>query len=261
MILSFSGTGNSRYIGKKLGDRLGDQVITVNEKIKENDTRPIQVDGDLVFSTPTYAWKLPKLVEGWVRSVRFLGVDKVWFLMTCGDSIGNAPKHNQKLCRDKGWEYMGTAKIIMPENYIAMFPVPGQEEAERIIKEAGPVVDQAVERIERGKAFPPSKSSLGGAFLSGFINAIFYPLFVHARAFKADDRCISCGICEKICPLRNIKMKAGRPSWGKDCTHCMACIAYCPTGAIEYGKSSQGKPRYTAEKTLENMAKQDDQTS
>ena len=30
----------------------------------------------------------------------------------------------------------------------------------------------------------------------------------------------------------------------KGCTHCMACICYCPTSAIEYGKKSLGKPRY-----------------
>nr|WP_264291386.1 MULTISPECIES: hypothetical protein [unclassified Dorea] len=28
------------------------------------------------------------------------------------------------------------------------------------------------------------------------------------------------------------------------CTHCMACICYCPAEAIEYGKKSVGKPRY-----------------
>ena len=37
--------------------------------------------------------------------------------------------------------------------------------------------------------------------------------------------------------------------WGSDCTHCMACICDCPAEAIEYGKKSVGKPRYTFEKT------------
>ncbi|WP_366008713.1 4Fe-4S binding protein [uncultured Eubacterium sp.] len=32
--------------------------------------------------------------------------------------------------------------------------------------------------------------------------------------------------------------------WGNQCTHCMACICYCPTEAIKYGKKSIGKPRY-----------------
>ena len=39
-------------------------------------------------------------------------------------------------------------------------------------------------------------------------------------------------------------LQNGKPVWGQDCTHCMACICYCPTEAIEYGKMSLGKPRY-----------------
>lgn len=35
-----------------------------------------------------------------------------------------------------------------------------------------------------------------------------------------------------------------KPEWGKKCTQCLACIHYCPTKAIQYGKGTQGKGRY-----------------
>ena len=57
-------------------------------------------------------------------------------------------------------------------------------------------------------------------------------------------RCIGCGKCEKLCPLNNITLQNARPVWGSNCTQCMACICYCPTRALEYGKKSVGKPRY-----------------
>ena len=60
--------------------------------------------------------------------------------------------------------------------------------------------------------------------------------------------CIGCGKCVKNCPMNNIRLKDGKPIWGKKCTHCMACICYCPMEAIEYGKKSIGKPRYHFEK-------------
>ncbi|MBP9515735.1 MAG: 4Fe-4S binding protein, partial [Clostridia bacterium] len=47
------------------------------------------------------------------------------------------------------------------------------------------------------------------------------------------------------CVLNNIELKNGKPVWGKSCTHCMACINFCPTNAIEYGKHSIGLRRYT----------------
>ena len=56
--------------------------------------------------------------------------------------------------------------------------------------------------------------------------------------------CIGCGKCVELCPLNNIHLENGKPVWGKNCTHCMACICYCPKEAIEYGKKSKGKPRY-----------------
>ena len=80
--------------------------------------------------------------------------------------------------------------------------------------------------------------------MSGPVNPIFYRFFVKANAFQTDDTCISCGQCVENCPMNNITLESGKPTWGKQCTHCMACICYCPTEAIEYGKKSMGKPRY-----------------
>ena len=80
--------------------------------------------------------------------------------------------------------------------------------------------------------------------MSGPVNPIFYKCFVKADAFAVSSACIGCGQCAKRCPMNNVALKDGKPSWGKNCTHCMACICYCPKEAIEYGKKSVGQPRY-----------------
>lgn len=87
--------------------------------------------------------------------------------------------------------------------------------------------------------------------MSSAVNTIFYPMFVKADKFMATDACISCGKCVQVCPLNNVQLKNGKPAWGSNCTHCMACICYCPAEAIEYGKKSEGKPRYTFEKNFD----------
>ena len=71
-----------------------------------------------------------------------------------------------------------------------------------------------------------------------------YKCFVKADAFTASSACIGCGQCAKLCPMNNVTLKDGKPVWGRNCTHCMACICYCPVSAIEYGKKSVGQPRY-----------------
>ena len=132
----------------------------------------------------------------------------------------------------------------MPENYIAMFKAPEKEEAESIVKAAEPAIADAIACLKAKKPFPAPRSNLYDRFMSSAVNPIFYRFFVKAAAFQVRDACIGCGQCADRCPLNNITIRAGRPVWGNECTHCMACICYCPTKAIEYGKKSVGKPRY-----------------
>lgn len=71
MIMYFSGTGNSRYIAKRIADNIRDELIDANDKIKRRDTRTIQVNDRLVVVTPTYAWRIPWLVRDWIRKTHF----------------------------------------------------------------------------------------------------------------------------------------------------------------------------------------------
>ena len=53
MILCFSGTGNSRYIAKKIAVELQDEIVDVNAKIKAVDYSPIKTGENVVVVTPT----------------------------------------------------------------------------------------------------------------------------------------------------------------------------------------------------------------
>ena len=139
---------------------------------------------------------------------------------------------------------MGTAQIVMPENYIAMFSAPHADKARQIVAQAEPSIDRAIAAIQRNQSFAPTRNNLYDRFMSGPVNPIFYKFFVKADAFAASGACIGCGQCAKRCPMNNVTLKDGKPVWGRNCTHCMACICYCPKEAIEYGKKSVGQPRY-----------------
>lgn len=109
MILYFTGTGNSRHIANRIAAATGDTVTDIGARIKAGDTSAVVTDGKAVFVTPTYAWRIPKIVENCIRAVDFDGAEKAWFVMDCGGEIGNAAKYNRRLCADKGIAYMGTA--------------------------------------------------------------------------------------------------------------------------------------------------------
>ena len=146
--------------------------------------------------------------------------------------------------------YCGCAEITMPENYIALFSTPTEEEALQIIEQAECVIDRTALCIKNKEKLSQSEISFKDKMNSGIINNLFYPVFVHAKKFYATDDCISCGKCVNVCPLNNVRIESGKPVWGDHCTHCMACICHCPKEAIEYGKHSHGLNRYTCKKEV-----------
>ena len=244
MVLYFTGTGNSRYIAERIAVALGDELLSMNDRIKAGDCSPVTTDGRLAIVTPTYAWRIPRIVRDHLAETDFPCGAQAWFVMTCGSEIGNAAKYNRALCQEKQLTYMGTAQIIMPENYIAMFNAPQAEEARQIVARAEPDIDRVISAIKTGQKFALPRNNLYDRFMSGPVNPIFYSFFVKANAFTAGDACTGCGQCARFCPMNNITIQNGKPVWGNNCTHCMACICRCPTEAIEYGKKSRGKPRY-----------------
>ena len=244
MVLYFTGTGNSRYLARRIAERLEMPLYDLNACIKAGDTAPVQTGRDVVLVTPTYAWRIPRVVSGWLGKTALTGAERIWFVMDCGSEIGNAAGYNRQLAAQKHLRYMGTAQIIMPENYIAMFNAPQKEQARSIVEQAEPALQRVLAQLRAGQEFPPPRETLYDRFMSGPVNPVFYRFFVKADAFRATDACIGCGKCVELCPLNNIHLENGKPVWGKNCTHCMACICYCPKEAIEYGKKSKGKPRY-----------------
>lgn len=245
MILYFSGTGNSEYAAKRLGQKLQEDVFNLFEKIRDHDVSELHSDRPWVILAPTYAWRLPRVLQEWLKHTPLSGSRNIYFVLTCGGSIGNAGAYLKKLSISKGLCYMGCAQIIMPENYIAMFSTPSEEDARKTIRQAERIIDSLVPPIRSALTLPSPSITLKDRLNSGIVNDLFYPLFVHAKKFYATDACVSCGHCAAVCPLKNIRFTEGKPAWGNHCTHCMACICRCPKEAIEYGAHSKGLNRYT----------------
>lgn len=191
-------------------------------------------------------------MQEWLENTTLSGNRDIYFVMTCGGNIGNAGRYLKKLCAAKKMNYMGCAEIQMPENYIAMFSTPAKEEALETIRQSEGAIDNAAALIKENRAFSQPDITVKDRMSSGIVNDIFYPMFVHAKKFYATGACISCGKCANVCPLNNIRLENGKPEWGKNCTHCMACICRCPVEAIEYGEHSKGMPRYICPKSCKD---------
>lgn len=244
MILYFTGTGNSRHIARLISKEIDDEIISINELIKSGSNNEIKSDKPFVIIVPTYAWRIPMVVEKFIKNTELSGNKKVYFILTCGADTGDATSFLKDISKEKGLEFMGLRALVMPDNYIVMYSIPSDEENERRIKSAEEEVNKIVKYIVSGRKFEENKTTIIDRMKSNSINKMFYKIYVSAKGFHTTDKCISCGKCEGLCPLNNIILVDGKPKWGENCTHCMACICGCPTYAIEYKNKTKNRIRY-----------------
>ena len=147
--------------------------------------------------------------------------------------------------KDKGLELNAAFCFKMPNTYVNMIgmTVDEPEVASEKIAKAKEKLPKVIEMIKAKTVI--SDMIKGGLpkFKSNVIGSGFYK-WASDKPFFANDDCISCGKCAKVCPLQNITMEYGHPHWNGNCNTCDACYHYCPQHAIQYGKKTKGKGQY-----------------
>ena len=244
MIIYFTGTGNSRFVAKRIAEATGDSAVDAAQWIRRGEHAVFTETGTYVFVSPIYVAAPPLAFQEFIRSAEFPQHSRVWFIMTCSGGMGAAPVYCERLAAEKHMAYLGTAQVRMPQNYLIFFKTFPTEENRRKIEAALPEIDALAERIRDGRAFPEPDIKFYDYPSTQMILAPYYRWFIGAEKFYATDACIGCGRCAAVCPLGNIRLEDGRPVWGETCTHCMGCINLCPKEAVEYGKRTRGKLRY-----------------
>lgn len=246
MILYFTGTGNSRFVAEMLGDLLDDEVRSINDMLRDSESvHFLQSRKPFVFVSPVYISAPPRVFMDFLRKNPMYGNRKAWFIVTsAGTSVCACPWYLEKLAKEKGFDYQGTANVTMPQNYIAMFKMKEKAEADAIVDKARARIRALARMIAAGSSFPDPDVKNWEILSTEMCIDMCYNRFMTAKKFTVSDSCIGCGTCERSCPLSNIHLADKKPVWGTECTHCMACINLCPVSAIEYGKATVGKPRY-----------------
>ncbi|MCD8192952.1 MAG: EFR1 family ferrodoxin [Tannerellaceae bacterium] len=251
MIFYFTGTGNSRWTAETLGKELNQRVISIAKELQEKENTccyTVKPGELLLFVFPVHSWGPPPIVTEFIRKITLDGYKQhpVYVVCTCGDDCGYTNRIMQRALATKGWKLSGCYSVTMPNNYILMkgFDVDSKE-VEVAKLAAAPrrlATIMATIRGEKNKGlYHPGKFA---GIKTSLINPLFIKFALGKTAFRVTGSCISCGLCEKICPTGTVCMEAGRPVWGNSCIQCVACIHQCPVRAIEYGNETVKKGRY-----------------
>lgn len=253
MIFYFSGTGNSLWVAKTLGKALDEPLVPMADALKSGKDElvyPVHPKEKILFVYPVHSWGPAVPVARFVSRLTLAGYagEPVFSVSTCGDECGYAERLLGKLLARRNLTLTASYSVTMPNNYILLpgFDVDSKEVEERKLREAPARVAEIAEAIGQGRTDGEELYHTGG--LPGLKSYGVYPLFTHLvigrNSFRATEACISCGLCERICPTETITLKGGKPLWADTCVQCVACIHRCPVRAIEYGRETLKKGRY-----------------
>ncbi len=248
MIFYFTGTGNTRWAAQQLAEATGDSLLYIPDELKKGELHyTLKEDERLGFCFPTHGWQPPHIVREFVSQSSFHCPSSTYTyaLTTCGDNMGYAMRIFEKELKQKDLHTDARFAIVMPESNVC-FPflhLDTDEKVQQKIEAASKRMQhicqiiterqRGVEELVKG-AIPFTYTYVLGGYYNNH-------LITDKKFWVDQDACIQCGLCQKLCPVDDIK--GTPPVWqhNEQCTNCLACYHHCPAHAIHWGNMKRGQ--------------------
>jgi len=241
-IFCFSSTGNSLQIARDVAKEMNTSVIL--PMVGNEAHKPVGGTGETIgFIYPVYFNGLPRLVKHFIERLNINPDTYCFALATSGGTRSNSLGMLDSILISKGVHLSFADEIIMPGNYIITHNPPHRVQVEKQIAEASIKTKKIAKDILNYELHPVKPKV---KLWSKIVNYSFLYRNINKwdERFIVTPKCVGCGLCAKVCPVKNIMIENQRPSWQHNCERCLACIHWCPCKAIEYGKNTISRTRY-----------------
>lgn len=253
MIIYFSGTGNTRWAAEELSMATEEKLIYIPD-VKDDECEFTLAEGERIgFCFPVHGWRPPLLVRKFIKKLKFANTDKhyCYALCTAGDNIGETIDILQKDLSEIGLHLDSAFSLIMPESYVGLpfmdVDKPGKEAAKKE-KAAKDLKEFEKSIINREKGLFELTKGNWPKINSRILGEYFETHLITDKPFHVvSERCVKCGICADVCPVKDIKGGLGyEPEWihNGECLTCFTCYHHCPHHAIEFGNRTKNKGQY-----------------
>ncbi|WP_298838742.1 EFR1 family ferrodoxin [Clostridium sp.] len=230
-VLYFTATGNNLYVAKKIGG----QYFSIPKLIKEKQLEFEDEKIGIVF--PVYNGGVPKIVEEFLDKAN-LKSKYIFGIATYGAFSGSSSRHLFDIGEKNKINFSYINDLLMVDNYL-----PGFDMDKQIQKEPKKNIEEnlikIINDIKDGKKFIKKNPAIF-EFVRIQAKKFFNNKF--EKNFIIEDNCNGCKVCERVCPVDNIKVDK-KPVFKNNCQHCLACIQNCPQKAITL-KTEKSKARF-----------------
>ena len=231
IIYYFTGTGNSLNTARIIAEQIGGaRLISVKE-----DTEIISAeDAEMIgFVCPVYEWDIPSTMKNYAEKVRINPRAYVFMVATYILVHGRAFETMEKILEAKGSRlHYSKAIRCVASQCIAYPPFPPEKimvpYSRRKARAAGRKIAGRAENKVPGMS--PIRRRLYPKIMTPFMEV----QHEYDKGFYASEKCVGCGVCQKVCPCRNITIEDGRPVYHHRCIGCNACVVYCPRKAVQF---------------------------
>lgn len=247
-IYFFSGTGNSWHIAKKLAGSLPDSNLT--PIIKSLQEATFKSNAKMIgFIFPIHMTAMPVVVEEFIKKLDVTTAQYIFAIATRVGTSHGAFNSIDNILKKKNKKLAAAFTLNMPSNDVKFkSKAPAVEEIAKLELAVSDSLKNIIDVIINQKE--SREPDLSRTTYIPFVGALSWLARVTdgmQLQFYADEKCAGCGICEKVCLSKKIKMENGRPNWLKDvrCFKCYACLNYCPKQSVQIKGYTEGKDRYS----------------
>lgn len=282
----FTGTGNSLVAARKVADVIGACLEPIAKYKNEESVKVSEDVVGVVF--PVYLallYGVPEIVRDFLNKMDYNRTTYLFILCTYGGyAVPNAfptIKHCADISKSKGGKINGRFYVRFPMNNLDYdhIPVPIERDSTIILTKAEKRLSNIITQIKEKKPGNIFTQLIANFTIGQLLKIAKKPLLEYMRYFAKEDknsnltyhellhltdrsiefdenRCNSCGLCQQVCPVNNIKLVDGKPTWLHKCELCFACDEWCKKNAIHHWSKTIGKNYHHPSVTVKDIMAQ-----
>ena len=228
IVFFFTGTGNCLYVAKNLSDN----PISIPQAMKKNEFNYEADEIGIVY--PIYGQLPPNMVYEFLKKAK-LSCNYLFAVATYGNTKGGSVEIFDKMTKDINLQFNYIATLLMVDNWLPKFDMNEQVKIDKKVDENLAKIKADLETQKQYIEPVTEEEHQKALAVAQRTSGPFRADHIEAKAeewFTITDRCITCGLCMRVCPRANYKFDGEKATASGTCELCLACVLACPHKAI-----------------------------